>query len=199
MRLKDLIRIDRLASRGLKRISRGLPRDAKLTIDVGLNPVKVERKLDGGRSVPKFVYKPQFRANLAIPGKTNMLGKIQEQPWLIPIMTASAAGAGIATGEIMSYLNAKAKRNKNFQLIIKDDEYLRENKVDARRFYDNLYRIAPRAMSNIYIARQVLRQAVSMGTISPELVRQLQSIEAQEHPLHRALGHISGMKIPFGG
>jgi len=201
MRLKDIIRLDRLASRGLKRISKGLPREAKLTFDIGVNPVKTERTLEKGKRVSKMVYRPQFRANLALSGahSNNLLAKIQEEPWLIPIMGASAAGAGLATGEIISYLNARAKRNKNFDLIISNDEYLRENRGDAKIFYNQLYNMAPRAMSNLYLARQVLRQTVSMGTISPEIVRQLQSIEAQEHPLHRALGHISGMKMPFGG
>jgi len=195
MTLKELMEMRKTAGlgsvirRGLSRVERILPKTGKLSMDVHMAPTRVGDKLR---------YMPSFKTSISLGGRQSLLERLEQQPWAIPAIMAGAGSAILASTELGSYIAAKAQKDKNFKIIVSKDEYLKENKNDAKELYDRLYRIAPRAMSNPHLARQVLRQAVSMGTLSPELVRQLQGIESMEHPAHKMLGHVSNFKMPGG-
>ena len=90
-------------------------------------------------------------------------------------MSEMAAGLLGALGAMELYRLATSYITKDriFDALADSDDFIKQNKEDARAYFETMWRINPMLMSDINIARSLVRESIAVGGVPMDRIKVL--------------------------
>ena len=125
-------------------------------------------------------------------------GKLNSVTNIVKGLTALTL-LGFAGKEIAEGLTRPKKQEEAFEQIVAGDPYLEENRETAYRLFQDIKKIAPRLASRPSMLSPILRQAVTMNGITPELAMSIaradEALAQPRNPWFSAIMMAKGMPM----